>query len=43
MSKKNFDIYDYVHNNKFELKVENKKKLMYLKDIMILEKLTLTK
>jgi hypothetical protein len=24
MSKKNFDIYDYVHNNKFELKVENK-------------------
>jgi hypothetical protein len=25
MSKKNFDIYDYVHNNKFELKVENKK------------------
>ena len=25
MSKKNFDIYDYVHNNKFELKVENTK------------------
>ena len=25
MSKKNFDIYDYVHNNKFTLKVENKK------------------
>ena len=25
MSKKNFDIYDYVHNNKFELKVESKK------------------
>ena len=24
MSKKNFDIYDYVHNNKFTLKVENK-------------------
>jgi len=24
MSKKNFDIYDYVHNNKFSLKVENK-------------------
>jgi hypothetical protein len=24
MSKKNFDIYDYVHNNKFELKVEQK-------------------
>ena len=23
MSKKNFDIYDYVHNNKFTLKVEN--------------------
>ena len=24
MSKKNFDIYDYVHNNKFTLKVEQK-------------------
>jgi len=24
MSKKNFDIYDYVHNNKFTLQVENK-------------------
>jgi hypothetical protein len=25
MSKKNFDIYDYVHNNKFSLQVESKK------------------